>query len=331
MLISDDDIEQVFRFGSPVEVHLRSGESKFVRTTGVTPQKLHFFHSNRLLLNQRGIVHRAKWKGAPGEMEFAWWLDKPTLAQERREEAMAASKAVESDFHVPMGGGIVLRPYQAAGVEYMLKVTGNLSNAHQALAHANRRLPQNSSNAGSGQKITGQDQVKSGIQSSPQGTDQKAVCRSGMAREGVQCNAESDALSGSQKSSPGIAGASPPPTWNELQRRKRAADDTRSADGDGGVRTSRVPAGVCDPNEGTRNEASTPNQLQGGLRKSNDQNSGGIGRTGAQLGSSGDRQEENRGAHSSGLASASHPAREGGDARPFRLSPGGFLLADEMG
>lgn len=119
MLITDDDIEQVFKFGSPNEVNLRGGGSKFIRLAGVTPQKLHFFHTNRLLLNQRGIVHRSKWQGRPGEMEFAWWLDRPVLAQERAKEAFEASKAVSTSFSVPMGSGIVLREYQAAGVEYM--------------------------------------------------------------------------------------------------------------------------------------------------------------------------------------------------------------------
>jgi SWI/SNF-related matrix-associated actin-dependent regulator 1 of chromatin subfamily A len=121
VLISDDDIEQVFKFGSPSEVHLRQGDSKFIRTASVTPAKLDFFRDNRLLLNQRGIVHRSKWGGHAGEMEFAWWLDRPTLAQERAKEAFEASKATESTFQVPMGSGIVLRPYQAAAVEYLHK------------------------------------------------------------------------------------------------------------------------------------------------------------------------------------------------------------------
>lgn len=126
MLITDDDIEQVFKFGSPSEVRIRSGDSKFIRIASVTPQKLHFFHDNRLLLTQRGIVHRSKWQGRPGEMEFAWWLDKPVLAQERAHEAVEASRRADTTFDCPMGGGIVLRPYQNAGVELLHKKKGFL-------------------------------------------------------------------------------------------------------------------------------------------------------------------------------------------------------------
>jgi SWI/SNF-related matrix-associated actin-dependent regulator 1 of chromatin subfamily A len=124
MLVTEDDIEQVFRFGSPQEVRLRDGGIKFIRLAQPTPQKVQFFHQNRLLLAQRGIVHRTRWGGLPGEMEFAWWLDRPALVEERREEAFEASAAVSSDFRVPMGGGIVLRPYQAAGAEYLHKRKG---------------------------------------------------------------------------------------------------------------------------------------------------------------------------------------------------------------
>lgn len=126
MLITDDDIEQVFRFGSPSEIRLRDGQSKFIRLASPNPQKLQFFYSQRLLLTQRGIVYRTKWKGMAGEMEFAWWLEKPALVHERAQEAFEASRRADTSFDCPMGGGIVLRPYQNAGVELLHKKKGFL-------------------------------------------------------------------------------------------------------------------------------------------------------------------------------------------------------------
>lgn len=127
MMITEDEVEQEFHFGSINEIHLKNNQgTKFLRLASVTPQRIHYFNRNRMILSAMGIVFRKQWNGGPNDMEFAWWTDKPAHLQIKEEIALAGSKAVSSDFAVPMGGGISLRPYQAAGVDYMRSRKGFL-------------------------------------------------------------------------------------------------------------------------------------------------------------------------------------------------------------
>lgn len=127
MIITEDEVEQTFRFGSIQEVHLKEGRgTKYLRIASVSPEKIQFFNRNRMVLSAMGVVLRPKYKGGPSEMEFAWWQDKPAYLQIKEQAAVEGSKATSSDLVVPMGGGIRLRSYQAAGVEYMKSRKGFL-------------------------------------------------------------------------------------------------------------------------------------------------------------------------------------------------------------
>ena len=116
--MTDDDIEQTFKFSTPTEIESRNG-TRYLRTASPTPAKLAFFYANRLELASRGVVYRAKFKGREGEMEFAWWMERPEVVQILADRSFEASRSAESSMAVPMGSNITLRPYQAAGVEYM--------------------------------------------------------------------------------------------------------------------------------------------------------------------------------------------------------------------
>jgi SWI/SNF-related matrix-associated actin-dependent regulator 1 of chromatin subfamily A len=119
-MIDDDFIETFFKFGTGIEVPVHNqARNMIVRKALVTPEKRAFYVSNSYALGRMGVRLGPKYRGQPGEEEFAWWRPVPEEITQERKAIVELSMAADADFDVPRPNGVEFRGYQRAGIKLL--------------------------------------------------------------------------------------------------------------------------------------------------------------------------------------------------------------------
>ena len=241
--------------------------------------------------------------------------------------AVAASRAVDADVAIPAPEGLTYLPFQRAGIVFCLDRFGY--NWGQGEGSATRRLSTAAGAAQGGQGESRQGTYAGGT-SEGGGLDPSHRADARVAAQGQRSNAGGHAAPSGPASSSQGPSRETEGLGTELAGGERPTPNTASRDGGGAPQAHRVRPRISDPDAGTRNIASTPEALQGGLRQSSDEDRRGARRTipSTETEAPGG-PAENRNLDSTRMAGHSSRAREGGDAIPSR--GGAALIADEMG
>ncbi len=265
--------------------------------------------------------------------EDLWWQPIPQDEQVKRKEALVASRATDADIEIPCPPGLNFLPYQKAGIVFALKALGFDFSKHfnddgswkGTNKNANRTICENAGNESQNASQSRQGPFAGESSKSNENVPENSQ-GPGMAGTGVKVGNGGNAQAGNPRAPHGGVANSSQGSRVELLGRERAG----SPGTDSGVRqntgTERVHQGIPSQDQRPSNKPQGGELLQGGLRKSTDQNSNRTGRAetqSTQAACGGQKEDGSSGI--TGLESVSDTSWKGGS--PSR----GVLIADEMG
>ena len=119
------DILNLLKWGPPARVFTKRGE-RTLRKAAPTDLFWNLWQTRRAELAAAGVVPGKKQKGGADEWEVCWWQSISSAEVAVREEAVAASKAVDAAVEIPAPPGLSYLGYQKAGVAFALQRPGTL-------------------------------------------------------------------------------------------------------------------------------------------------------------------------------------------------------------
>lgn len=116
-------IESLAAWGDPIEVDTVNGPKR-LRKAVPTDRFWDAWRSDKPGLKESGVsVGKDR---LTGSWSLTWWLPLDEEMEKERAEVSALSRATGSDLDVPAPEGLSYLPYQVAGIEYALRVFGDL-------------------------------------------------------------------------------------------------------------------------------------------------------------------------------------------------------------
>lgn len=117
------DIAKLLPWGKPREVSTKVGP-RILRKAEPSPEFWQYWNQFKAELKQAGLSATKDLQ--TGKFQVCWWQPLGEADQAKREANTELSRAATTDFEPPKPDGLEYRPFQKVGVEFALKIWGDL-------------------------------------------------------------------------------------------------------------------------------------------------------------------------------------------------------------